>query len=103
LGLFVKTNLSIAGTKLLTKFGGWRRLGASTKEEVMAVKKKKKRAKPVSALVSLWELKALRAESRTLYAFGYNGPLCPKCEDYVMPYGFVCMGCGYDPSIGGKR
>jgi len=49
------------------------------------------------------ELEIRNAEARTLNAFGYNGPLCPSCKRYVMPAGFVCIGCGYDSSIGAER
>jgi len=41
-----------------------------------------------------WE----EACANTLCAYTDTQGLCPKCKRYVLLRGYVCFGCGYDPT-----
>lgn len=39
-----------------------------------------------------------RAWARTLAAMHRVTKLCPVCGNYVLVDGYICFGCGYDPT-----
>ena len=54
-------------------------------------------------LISVDELKRLKACEVTLYAFQNVKGLCPICEKAMLCYGLICPNCGYDISISVKE
>ena len=50
-------------------------------------------------LVSVDELKRLKACEVTLYAYQSVKGLCPICEKAMLLNGLICPNCGYDNSI----
>lgn len=47
-------------------------------------------------LISVDELKRLRACEVTLYAYQRVVGLCPNCERAMLLEGLICPNCGYD-------
>jgi hypothetical protein len=48
--------------------------------------------------ISSEELNELMACRRTLYDVQRVMCLCPKCKSYMLLDGYVCLGCGFDPT-----
>ena len=49
-------------------------------------------------LISVDELKRLKACEVTLYAYQRVNGLCPVCEGAMLLSGLICPNCGYDNS-----
>lgn len=49
-------------------------------------------------LISVDELKRLKACEVTLYAYQRVDGLCPVCEGAMLLSGLICPNCGYDNS-----
>ena len=49
-------------------------------------------------LISVDELRCLRACEVTLYAYQNVVGLCPNCEKAMLLEGLICPHCGYDNS-----
>ena len=49
-------------------------------------------------LISVDELKRLKACEVTLYAYQRVNGLCPVCERAMLLSGLICPNCGYDNS-----
>ena len=54
-------------------------------------------------LISVDELKRLKACEVTLYAFQNVKGLCPICERAMLCYGLICPNCSYDNSTSVKE
>lgn len=54
-------------------------------------------------LISVDELRRLKACEVTLYAFQNVEGLCPICEKAMLCYGLICPNCGYDNSSSVKE
>ena len=49
--------------------------------------------------ISVEDYNLLIAKSNTLYTYvGGGHKLCPSCKQYMLVRGYVCFGCGYDPT-----